>query len=161
MNIKVKEIEQLLEIIPNYPKINIFHINDYSYNLAKILKNFSNKNDYEYDLFFTYNKEVNPTEALRLNINQPRYNKHSKLYDFIFISSDLSKIENIEIFFKKIYLICKNSAKIVLFLEENDFNLEQLLEKLNFVAFNYIDISDNYKILSFQKMHGWGLYDMS
>jgi hypothetical protein len=49
----------------------------------------------------------------------------------------------------------------LIFLENGYYDkLEQLLEELNFVASNYIDISQDYKVLSVQKMHGWGVYDL-
>ncbi len=157
MDIRNKDIEKLLQIIPNYPKINIFHINDISASFSKKLNEFASSKEYEYDDFYLFNPII---KTKKLDINQPRYNRHAKLYDFIFISSDLEKIEDKKLFFKKIYHICKNGAKIMIFLKQKDYELESILEDLNFVASNYIDISSDYEVLSVQKMHGWGVYDM-
>jgi len=157
MKILSNEIDTLLDIIVDYPKVNIFHINDTSHILTQKLEDLANKKSYDYDLFHIFKPLLN---SVKLDINQPRFNKHAKLYDYVFISSDLSKIEDKKLFFKKIYHICKNGSKILIFMENNDEELEQILEDLNFVASNYIDISNNYKVLSVQKMHGWGVYDM-
>ncbi len=157
MVIKINEIDKLLEIIPDYPKTNIFHINDFSKTLAQKLKEFASLKEYDYDSFYLFNPIE---EANKLDINQPRYNRHAKLYDYVFISSDLEKIEDKKLFFKKIYHICKNSAKVMIFLKQRDYELESILEDLNFVASNYVDISSEYEVLSVQKMHGWGVYDI-
>ena len=157
MTIKSEEIEKLLQIIPDYPKTNIFHINDISTTFGKKLKEFASLKEYDYDDFYLFNPIL---EATKLDINQPRYNRHAKLYDYVFISSDLEKIEDKKLFFKKIYHICKNAAKVMIFLKQRDYELESILEDLNFVASNYVDISSEYEVLSVQKMHGWGVYDM-
>ena len=157
MNIKSHEIDKLLEIIVDYPKVNIFHINDISPTLSEKIEKLANEKEYDYDQFYLFNPSPN---SVKLDINQQRYNKHAKLYDYIFISTNMTKIENKKLFFKKIYHICKNSSKILIFLNKEDEEIERLLEDLNFVASNYIDISNDYKVLSTQKMHGWGIYDM-
>jgi len=157
MKIKNQDIEQLLQIIPDYPRTNIFHINDISVSFSEKLKEFASLKEYDYDDFYLFNPIL---EATKLEINQPRYNRHAKLYDYVFISSDLEKIEDKKLFFKKIYHICKNAAKVMIFLKQRDYELESILEDLNFVASNYVDISSEYEVLSVQKMHGWGVYDM-
>ncbi len=157
MTIKKEEIEKLLQIIPDYPRTNIFHINDISVTFSKNLNEFASSKEYDYDDFYLFNPIL---EAKKLDINQPRYNRHAKLYDFVFISSDLEKMEDKKLFFKKIYHICKNGAKVMIFFKQKDYELESILEDLNFVASNYIDISSSYEVLSVQKMHGWGVYDM-
>jgi len=163
MQIKHEEIEKLLEIVPNYPKVNIFHFNNNSHETSEVLYNFCQEKDYDYDLVSSnddFLKTIEIFKAQKLDIKRPRYNKQSKLYDFIFITIDFSDIEDKELFFKKIYLMSKNSAKILIFLEHHNYEHEDLLERLNFVALNYIDISEKYTILSVQKMHGWGIYDI-
>ncbi len=83
---------------------------------------------------------------------------------FIYIDIDVEKLEKPELFLKKIYAIAKNAAKILFFVpkEQNGFeNLERLLDQGNFVAVNPIDdMFANHQVLSAQKMHGWGVYDM-
>jgi len=161
--IEKNEIKKLLEIIPNYPKINIFHLNDFSCEACEKLYEFCDQNEYDYDLFTLDEKFLECVVKFgggKLDIKSQRYNKHSKLYDFIFIMIDFSKIEDKKLFLKKIYHICKNAAKILFFLPKKEEELEYLLEELNYVALNYIKISDNYEVLSAQKMHGWGVYDL-
>ena len=164
MKIKQDEFEKILQIIPPYPKINIYHLNNYDKLSSRILYDYCKERDYDYDLFSTDDKfieEVKELKPNKLDIKQPRYNRHAKLYDFVFLNIDLQKIDNRKLFFTKIYHICKNAAKVLIFLENNSHNeLENLLEELNFVALNYIDISKDYKVLSAQKMHGWGVYDL-
>jgi len=164
MKIQKEDLEKLLEIIPPYPKTNIYHLNDFDITSSEVLYNYCKQRDYDYDLFTTDEKfldslaQYNPH---KLDINQARYNRHAKLYDYLFLTLDIDKIEDKKLFFKKIYHICKNAAKILIFLDKSsDDELENMLEELNFVASNYIDISKEYKLLSVQKMHGWGSYDM-
>jgi hypothetical protein len=164
MNIKKEEFEKLLEMIPPYPKTNIFHLNNFDLTSSKVLFEFCKTNDYDYDLLSSDDKfleKLSKFKATKLNIKQPRYNRHAKLYDYVFLTIDLDDIEDKKLFFTKIYHICKNASKILIFLENGYHDeLENLLEELNFVASNYIDISKNYRVLSVQKMHGWGVYDL-
>ena len=164
MQIKKEEFEKLLEMIPPYPKTNIFHLNNFDLTSSEILFDFCKTNDYDYDLVSSdedFLEKLKEFDATKLTIKQPRYNRHAKLYDYVFLTLDLEDIEDKKLFFKKVYHICKNSAKILIFLENGYHDeLEQLLEELNFVASNYIDLSQNYKVLSVQKMHGWGVYDL-
>jgi len=63
------------------------------------------------------------------------------------------------IFFKKIYAIMKNGAKLIIISKKDtdEPELSQLLEDSNFVAINpIVDTFKNFDILSAQKMHGWG-----
>ncbi len=163
MKIKSEELKKLLDIIPPYPKVNIFHINNNLMELSKLLYDFCKDKEYDYELFCSdeeFMEKLKPFGVEKFDIKAKRYNRHSKLYDFIFLNMDFKDIKDKQLFLKKIYHISKNSAKILIFLDKKDFNLEQMLEELNFVALNYIDISNDYEILSAQKMHGWGVYDM-
>jgi len=164
MNIQKDEFKKLLEIIPPYPKTNIYHINDFDMTSSEVLYEFCKENEYDYDLFSTdeeFLKKLEKYKPHKLDIKQPRYNRHAKLYDYVFLTLDIESLENKKAFFTKIYHICKNAAKVLIFLDNSSHDeLENLLEELNFVASNYIDISKEYKVLSVQKMHGWGVYDL-
>jgi hypothetical protein len=164
MQIKQNDFEKLLEIIPPYPKTNIFHFNDFDLVSSEVLYDFCKKREYDYDLVCSdesFLKKLAKFKVQKLDIKQPRYNRHAKLYDFVFIMIDIESLEDKKLFFKKIYHICKNSAKVMVFLKNNSHDeLENLLEDINYVALNYIDISKDFRVLSAQKMHGWGVYDM-
>jgi hypothetical protein len=164
MDIKKSEIDDLLQIIPdNYPSINIYHISSFAFELSSNLKELASKNSYEYDLRCLDSYSLNRLKSCNLNatlldINKHRYNEHAKLYDFLFLTIDLDKIEEKMLFLKKIYAIMKNGAKLIIISKGVDqVALSQLLEDSNFVAINpIINTFQNYDILSAQKMHGWG-----
>ncbi len=159
-------IQKLLEIVPPYPGIRIFHISDRETLLSRTIFDFCEERDYEYDLMamdsaFQNRLEKEGIEAETFDWKKHRYNKHAKLYDYVFVSIDPSKIADWPLFLKKIYMIMKNSAKLLLFLppKESTERFEALLEAGNFVAINPIDLFSDYRLLSAQKMHGWGIYD--
>ncbi|RUM62968.1 MAG: hypothetical protein DSZ05_09330 [Sulfurospirillum sp.] len=169
-NIRDEEFAKLISIIPEYPGVTIFHMTDEGVDFCQKLDRYANAREYTYHLvsaneaFITTLHEAGLSKARKITYKQQRYNQHSKLYDFIYIEVDVESLEKPELFLKKIYAIAKNGAKILFFLpkEREDFaQLEQLLEKGNFVAINPIDdMFVNYNVLSAQKMHGWGVYDM-
>ncbi len=159
-NLNKKEIQELLTIIPRgYPSIDIFHLTDNCDELTEELDKFCTKEGYLYELMLTNMDNCQNNKAHQFDFNKNRYNRHSRLYDFVFISIKLEDIEDLEAFYKKLYPISKNAGK-VLFIVENDKDLRELEERLikeNYVAVNPItDTFKNYQILSAQKMHGWG-----
>ncbi len=168
--IEKKELELLLSIIPNHPLTQLFHINDYNISLSNDLNDFVKKNEFEYDITTTnedfleeLNNKIenisNKTTIHKLDLKQHRYNRHSKIYDFVFVTMDIDKIEDLGLFFKKLHSIIKNSGYLLLFIEKNQNNLPkilQLLEDKLYVAINTIDISTKYEVISAKKMHGWG-----
>jgi len=166
MTIKYDEIERLLAIVPDHPAMNIFHLSDGHIELSKQLNDFAKNREYDYDLAIINEDFLNKCLSCglkphKLKINQSRYNRHSKIYDYIFITLNLDMIVDKKLFFTKIYHICKNASKVLIFLENGDhYELETLLEERNFLAANYIDISTEYRVYSLQKMHGWGSYDL-
>ncbi len=169
-NMSKKELESLLAIIPNHPMTQLFHVNNNSIYLAQELNNFAKIKEFEYDIVSTNEKfieELNEsienraekTTIHKLKIEQHRYNRHSKMYDFAFVTIDINQIEELGIFLKKLHTIIKNGGYLLLFLdkdEKNMLNILQLLEDKLYVAINTIEISDKYQIISAKKMHGWG-----
>ncbi len=169
-NIQQKEVEKLTSIIPEYPGVTIFHMADEGEAFCRMLDQYAKEREYIYHLvsaneeFIQKAHEAGLTKARKITYKQQRYNQHARLYDYIYIEIDVTALERPELFLKKIYAIAKNAAKILFFMpkERSDFTkLEALLEKGNFVAINPIDdMFENYTVLSAQKMHGWGIYDM-
>ena len=165
-----KELDSLLSIIPNHPMTQLFHLNDNSIDLSQELNNFAKREEFEYDVATTDEKFIqelkesieNKSDNLtihKLNLKQHRYNRHSKLYDFAFITMDIDEIDNLGLFLKKLHTIIKNSGYLLLFLEKEEKNMQEILQLLEdklYVAINPIEISDQYQIVSAKKMHGWG-----
>jgi hypothetical protein len=150
LQIKKEEINDLLTIIPrDYPCFDIFHLSTEENDLSHQLEAFALSQNYSYDMFIADDEFF----------KKRRYNSHAKIYDILFIQIDLNKVKEIELFYKKLYPISKNGAKI-LFITELDYDiytLQEVLIEKNYVAVNPIeDTFENYKILSAQKMHGWG-----
>ncbi len=169
-NISQEEVDRLTSFIPDYPGVAIFHMTNDGVDFVKMLQNYCDERDYAYhpvsvNAEFVEALHANGVEKARqITYGQQRYNQHSKLYDYIYIEIDPLSLDKPQLFLKKIYAISKNAAKILFFLPEEGAGfeaLEKLLEEGNFVAINPIDdMFENYHVLSAQKMHGWGIYDM-
>ena len=168
--IDTKELKLLLSIIPNHPLTQLFHINDNSVSLSNDLNNFIKKNNFEYDITTTdenFLEELknkiqdisDKTTIHKLDLKQHRYNRHSKIYDFAFVSMNIKEIKDLGLFLKKLHTIIKNSGYLLIFVEKDQDNLQEILQLLEdklYVAINTIDISPNYEVISAKKMHGWG-----
>ena len=92
-------------------------------------------------------------------LKKRRFNSQSKVYDILFLQIDLKNIEDINLFYKKLYPISKNGSKLIFILKKSEdiYLLAQKLEDENYVAINPIENTfSNYQILSATKMHGWG-----
>ena len=169
-DIQQEELDKLFSIIPPYPGVSIFHMSDEGVDCCQKINHFCQQRDYLYHIvsvdetFVEALKSNGIVQARKITYKQQRYNQHSRIYDFIYIDIDVEKLEKPELFLKKIYAIAKNAAKILFFVpkDQNGFeNLERLLDQGNFVAVNPIDdMFANHQVLSAQKMHGWGVYDM-
>jgi hypothetical protein len=164
--IKSQEIQELLTIIPRgYPCMDIYYLTSYDIGFCEELYTLCKENDYEYELMISNQKyfdKLSQTTELKphkFEFDKSRYNRHSKMYDFVFVSIDLEKVENQKMFFKKLYAVSKNAGKVIFItsLEEDLQTLEEKLIEYNYVAVNSIASTfSNYQILSAQKMHGWG-----
>ena len=165
-NITENEIKELLTIIPrNYPSLEIYHLTDENIGISDELYKLCDDNGYEYELMIlgeAYFEKISQTTELKphkFEFDKSRYNRHSKMYDFVFVSIDLGKVENQKMFFKKLYAVSKNAGKVLFItsLEEGLQTLEEKLIEYNYVAVNpIVSTFSNYQILSAQKMHGWG-----
>ena len=163
-----KKIEQLLSIIPEHPATRIMYISHNDLQLSDTLANFVKDRDYELllnitdDIFYEEIKDRykdKSTIVKKMNFQQRRYVSMAKLYDYIFVSSNVPD-ELQEQFAKSIHSHIKNAGNIILFLPKNDLRVldtwQQVLDENYFVATNSIDIFENYEILISKKMHGWG-----
>ncbi len=165
-NITKNEIQELLTIIPrNYPSHAIFHLTDGSDTLCQELYEFCKTQNYQYDLSICdqeYFEKIDKTTDFKpqmFDFKKSRYNKHAKQYEFVFVSIDLSMIDEMSGFFKKLHAINKNGGKVLFIFNSTDdiYDFQEKLIKHNYVAVNPIENTfKNYQILSANKMHGWG-----
>jgi hypothetical protein len=159
-NVSKEEIEELLSIIPrDYPSLDLFHITDECDELTFQIDKLCKSQGYLYDLMLTDIEKCQDLKAHKFDFEKNRYNRHSRLYDFVFVDIDLDKVENIDLFYKKLYAVSKNAGKVLFFTDQTKElqELEEVLIKNNYVAINpIINTFKNYQILSAQKMHGWG-----
>lgn len=161
-NIDKEEARELLTIIPrDYPSQDIYHLTENCGVFAHKLHDLCKSQGYLLDLMIPDSKEfenIAELKAHKFYYNKNRYNRHSRVYDFVFVSIDLEKIEDIDTFYKKIYAISKNGGKVLFFVDNScDIRaLEDRLIKHNYVAVNPIENTfKNYQILGAVKMHGW------
>ena len=147
-------MQELFSIIPNLPGVRVLDIGGEP-KLFKQLESFCRTKEHELHTIIFDNTPLQSDYATirHIPINKERYNQRSIQYDTIFVDYPLEKIDDLELFFKKIYRIMKNGAKVIIF-TQNIEELTMLLEKLNFVAINPIEIEDKV-VLTAKKMHGW------
>lgn len=164
-----EKINQLLGIINLYPAVRIMHFSDGSHLLSKKIGQLCEENDYEYQLNCTtdvcYEKnrtkyaQSDHIKIKKINLAQPRYTMQAKMYDYLFVSSDIPNEERL-VFLKKTYGAIKNAGIIFIFVPKGDYSQldlwTRLLEENNFVATNTLDIFSNYDVIISKKMHGWG-----
>ncbi|RLA77246.1 MAG: hypothetical protein DRG30_00745 [Epsilonproteobacteria bacterium] len=164
-----ERISQLLGIINLYPAIRIMHFSDDSNLLSKKIGQICEENDYEYQLNCTQDicyeekrkeyAESGNIKIKQINLAQPRYAIQAKMYDYLFVTCEISNEERAS-FLKKSYPAIKNAGLILLFIPKNNFTENHiwsgLLEENNFVATNTLDTFSNYDVIISKKMHGWG-----
>ncbi|HHD77991.1 MAG TPA: hypothetical protein ENK97_04370 [Campylobacteraceae bacterium] len=165
-----EEFQKLVSIIPPYPGVAIFHMSDEGVQLPQMLDAYAREKGYIYhpvsadEGYIARLHEAGIGKARKITYKQQRFNQHARQYDYIYIEIDPFGLDNPQLFLKKIYAISKKAAKILFFVpkvRDGLEALEALLEKANFVAINPIDdMFEEAYVLSAQKMHGWGIYDM-
>jgi hypothetical protein len=159
-DITKEEIEELLTIIPrSYPSLDLYIITHECDKLTHQIDKLCKSEGYLFDIMLTNYENCKDLKVHKFDFDKNRYNRHSRLYDFVFVNISLDDIEDISTFYKKLYAISKNGGK-VLFFTDKYRDLQELEERLiekNYVAINpIINTFKNYQILSAQKMHGWG-----
>jgi len=164
-----EKIDQLLGIINLYPSIRIMQFSDGSHLLSRKISRLCEENDYEYQLNCTsdifYQKSTlkyadsDRVKVKLINLEQPRYAIQAKMYDYLFVTSDIPDEKKLS-FLKKSYGVIKNAGIIIIFVPKGDYSQihlwSQLLEDNNFVATNTLNIFSNYDVIISKKMHGWG-----
>ncbi len=161
-----EEIAELLTIIPrNYPSHDIFHLTNCCNTLCESLQTLCQDQGYLYELAIIDDicfEEMNQNSLYKphkFDFNKNRYNRHSRMYEFVFVTIDLKEIAEVKNFYKKLYAISKNAGTLIFIVDnaEDLRTLEETLIEHNYVAVNpIINTFKNYQILSAHKMHGWG-----
>lgn len=165
-------LDQLVSIIPNYPMTRLLQLEESDdLRVAGYLGAYAKERDFDFDLILLDEEIVEKAkEHLQgrlpkrssissFRLKQQRYNRESKEYDFVFVTLDLSQVENLELFFKKLYHVIRNAGNLLLFIdrERDDYeHLKAILEKDLYVAVNKLDLSERYDVISAKRMHGWG-----
>ncbi len=166
MDVRKENFEKLFSIIKNYPMSHILHIDEGNKEFIESLFSFVMENDLVYHLnvidkkiFDSFKDKFDIDKRFKIKLfsfSQERYTQHSVLYDTAFLTVDISTIEDKEDFFKKVYRVMKNSGDIIFFIKEEDKEkIVSILERLNYVAINYIEGFDSFVVLTGKKMHGW------
>ena len=164
------KLKQLLEIIEDSPASRIAQFGDGDEGITKILYEFCQKNEYQYQLNSTdddfYNRVIKLYEGKPLinitnfHLKRANYRLQGKEYEYLFVTSKIED-SDIEEFFKKSYPIIKHAGNIIIFIEKGDYEKKyryiELLEKNNFVATNTIDdLFEDFIVIISKRMHGWG-----
>jgi hypothetical protein len=168
--IEKNKLDQLLTIIPDHPETRLLHFADSGIELPRMLDDFVTEKGYEYQLnctnqaYFDYiGRRLNAgkqTKTRYFALTRPRYIQQGKLYDFVFVTSEIEE-DLWEAFLQRLHPIIKNGGNILLFLPKSDhsqrFEWMRLLEENYYVASNTIDdLFEHYDLLISKKMHGWG-----
>lgn len=164
------KLEQLLQIIPDYPMIRIAHFADGAEEMTEVLADFCQKKGYEYQLNCTHTdfyekvsekyRKNDHVKTLGFTLERPRYMIQGKLYDFVFVTAEIDN-DMQEAFVKRCHPIIKNAGNILIFLPKKSlaqrYEWMKLLEEHYYVASNTIDdMFEHYDVLISKKMHGWG-----
>ncbi|SFV62044.1 hypothetical protein MNB_SV-6-349 [hydrothermal vent metagenome] len=162
-------VEQLLGIINLYPAIRIMHFSDSDDILTKKIYELCSKSEYEYqinsidkasseELTNRYG-ELPYIKIKHINLKQPRYATQAKLYDYLFVTSDIDS-DSRDSFVQKCYGAIKNAGLFILFIPKDDMReyhqWSELLSEHNFVAINKLDTFSYSDVVIAKKMHGWG-----
>jgi len=167
-NLELKQIEQLLSIIPDHPATQIMHITQSDGELSDALATFVKQRDYTLLLNVTNDNGYDEIKenysddfvsVKKMKFDQRRYASMAKMFDYVFVTATVPNTFQNQ-FAKSIHGHMKNAGNIILFLEKSNLKVldrwRQILEENYFVASNTIDLFEEYEILISKKMHGWG-----
>ncbi len=152
-------MNELFQIIPKLPAVRVFEFAK-DYETTKELSDFCEKKGHYLEIVAFEDKIFEQIEDLgskarRIEQSKERYNQRSMMFDTIFVSYPLERIEDLEAFLRKIYRMTKNAGDLILYTTPQEReSLEDLLQELNFVAINPIE-QPNRVVLTAKKLHGW------
>ncbi len=152
-------IKELCGIIPNLPGVRVYLFAQEAAE-AQALSQFCAQAGHYLEIAALQDEIYKKLEGIdakirRIDEHKERYNQRSWLFDTIFVTYDLSKLDNQEEFFKKIYRMMKNAADLIVIIEPSQSEkLQEELQELNFVAINPIELGQKIAVTA-KKMHGW------
>ena len=152
-------MRELFDIIPKLPGVRVYHIAQ-DEETAKELSEFCAEAGHYLEIAALEDEVYErlggiEAKVRRIDEHKERYNQRSWLFDTVFITYDLTKLDNQKEFFKKIYRMMKNAADIVVIVEPSQSEkLQEELQELNFVAINPIELGQKIAVTA-KKMHGW------
>jgi len=155
----MKNFELMFDIIPPYPGLNIAVIEKDRDEIVQKLQSFSKKIEASLHVKALGDREEQKSEGMRVrkfSFDESKYNHFSTLYDFLFLCTDISDRDDIDLIFKKIYRVMKNAGNLLVFVKKDEKQrYMELLEKINYVALNSIDLNEDTEVVTAKKMHGW------
>ncbi len=152
-------MRELFSIIPKLPGVRVYEFAK-DYQTSKELSDFCQANGHYLEIVAFEEGIYESIQGLGSKVrlipqNKERYNQRSMMFDTVFVSYPLERIEDLEQFLRKVYRMSKNAGDIILFTTKEDQEaLEQLLQELNFVAINPIELSRGIALTA-KKLHGW------
>jgi|GEM_PF-557026 len=169
-HLEKEPLEQLLQIVPNYPAVRLLHFCDGGEDLPSVLADFCAEKAYEYQInalneaCFTAMQTRFETHAhvktVKFSLERPRYMIQGKMFEYVFVTASVEPSIR-EAFLQRVHPTMKNGGNILIFIPKGDhaqrFEWMRLLEENYFVATNTIDdLFEHYDLLISKKMHGWG-----
>ncbi|WP_456452865.1 hypothetical protein [Hydrogenimonas sp.] len=154
-------------ISPHYPNQRIMLITDGRCDLHATLFDFTKQKEFEFEVRTVgcelegFDTEGHAGCRLEvMGLRAPRYNRHAKQYENIYLTLHPSHLEKeTTAILKKLYAVIKNAGVLTVMVEKGAPLLKRLdaeLEKSNFVAIGHVDIFDDYEVVTAKKLHGWG-----
>jgi len=172
-HLKQEQVSLLMQIVSDqYPNQQVLHLSDGENDLHKYLFEMTKTRGFEYDLrligegaALPFDPSGHPACTVEpLDLNRKAYNKHARLYEYVFVTvKDSILQEDIVQILKKIFRLMKNSGVLVILPEKGgtlQVEIDRILEEGYFVAINHIDIFDRLDVVNARKMHGWGAYSV-
>ncbi|BCD59332.1 MULTISPECIES: hypothetical protein [unclassified Nitratiruptor] len=153
-------MKELFSIIPRLPGVRVYLFAEDKESTLELANFCQEKGHYleiaalEDEIFETL-QDVEGGKLRRIDENKERYNQRSMMFDTIFVPYDIGKLQDKELFFRKIYRMMKNAADLIILVQNEEAEaLESLLQELNYIAINPIEYQDK-TALTAKKMHGW------
>ena len=160
---KAQLLTQLIS--PHYPFQRIMLITDGRTDLHETLHDFTRRKGFEFDLR-TVGCDIAPEDPHpecrieAMNLQSPRYNRHAKQYENIFLALDPALWEEeAAAVLSRCHAVIKNAGILTILIERGEpllRRLDGLLEGCDYVAIGHVEIFEDFDVVTAKKLHGWG-----